>query len=261
MTSILLSVAIVGGIGLLAGTLLAVVSALCKGEEENPLLQEIRDALPGANCGVCGFAGCDSYAEAVANGLAEPNLCAPGGVGAAASLSVLLGIKVEAVEKTAVVRCAGCNGNVDTKFDYSGPSSCKAAAALGGGFSDCEYGCLGLGDCVKVCPFKALSVVDGLAVVDVLKCTGCGKCTKVCPKEILTLQTKTKTAVVPCRNLQKGAIARKICKTACIGCGACKRVCEQNAVTVENFLATIDPQKCIACGKCVSACPQKIIIL
>lgn len=259
MTQVLIAAAILGAIGLLGGILLAVVSTLCDKGENNEKAIAIREALPGANCGACGFAGCDGYAEAVANGSAQPNLCAPGGKDTALKLSEILGVEVVAVEKVAIVSCNGCTDNVDTKFDYVGIKSCAAAAAVLGGPSACRYGCIGFGDCVAACSFNAISVTDGLARVDNTLCGGCGSCAAVCPKEVIKITPKLKSAKLLCNNTQKGADAKKACKTACIGCGLCAKKCESGAITVENFLAQIDPEKCNACGKCIDACPQKII--
>lgn len=259
MTEILIAVAIVGTIGLLGGILLTVISKLCSTEEENEKLAEIRDSLPGANCGACGYAGCDSYAEAVENGSAEPNLCVPGGLDTAKKLSEILGVEIEFVPKVAMVNCNGCTENAETKYNYSGMSSCRAAAALSGGMKSCEYGCLGFGDCVNVCEFGAISVQNGVAVVDPEICGGCGECAEACPKQVISIIPLKKATKVLCNNKEKGGAARKKCKVACIGCSACVRACEFGAVTVENFLAKIDAEKCTACGKCIAACPQKII--
>ena len=259
MNSILLAIAIIGGIGLVGGILLAIISHFCDSGEENERLAEIRDALPGANCGACGYAGCDSYAEAVENGSAEPNLCAPGGKDAALKLSEILGVEIELTPKVARVNCNGCADNAETRYNYTGMLSCKAAAALGGGMKSCDFACLGLGDCQNVCEFGAISVENGVAVVNEALCGGCGLCAKTCPKQVISIVTKKASAVIPCSNKQKGGVARKNCKAACIGCSACVRACEFGAVKVENFLATVDETKCTACGKCVAACPQKII--
>ena len=259
MTQVLIAAAILGAIGLLGGALLAVVSTLCDKGDNNEKAALVREALPGANCGACGFAGCDAYAEAIANGTAEANLCAPGGKETAEKLSKILGIEVVSEEKVAMVSCNGCSSNVDTRFNYVGIKSCVAAASVLGGPSACEYGCIGFGDCVSACSFNAISVTDGLAKVDGNLCGGCGSCATVCPKEVIKIVPKLKSAKLLCNNHQKGATAKKVCKTACIGCGLCAKKCENGAITVENFLAQIDPTKCNACGKCVDACPQKII--
>ena len=140
MNGILFAIAIIGGVGLVGGVLLAVVSHFCDTGNENERLAEISDALPGANCGACGFAGCDSYAEAVENGSAEPNLCAPGGADAAKKLSEILGVEIELATKVARVNCKGCTDVAETRYNYIGMLSCKAAAALGGGMKSCDFG-------------------------------------------------------------------------------------------------------------------------
>ncbi len=259
MEKILIATLIIGVIGLIAGALLSVISTLCDKGEENECLADIRDALPGANCGACGFAGCDSYAEAVEKGDAEPNLCAPGGNDTAQKLSEILGVEITPVSLIAKVLCNGCKENVDTKFNYGGEKSCRSAAMLGGGPSACSYGCIGYGDCVNVCKFNALSIVDGVAVVNSDLCTGCGACAKICPKGIISIREKVNTANVLCSSKEKGAKAKKICKTACIGCSLCKKVCESDAIEIKDFLAFINPEKCTACGKCAQKCPQKAI--
>ncbi len=259
--NILIATAIVGTIGLLGGVLLSLISHFCDNGEENQQLDAIRDALPGANCGACGFAGCDSYAEAVINGSAEPNLCAPGGNNTAAKLSEILGMEIEITKKIARVNCNGCGDKAETKYDYVGMVSCKASAALSGGMKSCDFGCLGLGDCVNVCDFGAISINNGVAQVNQDLCGGCGKCVKACPKQVISVVTDKKSAVIPCNNKQKGAAARKTCTVSCIGCSACVRACEFGAIKVDNFLATVDVDKCTACGKCVEVCPQKIIVL
>lgn len=261
MIKIIIAVCILGATGLIGGALLSVVSAICDKGDKNERLEKIRDALPGANCGACGFAGCDSYAEAVDKGEAEPNLCAPGGANSAKALSEILGVEVDTSPKMAKVLCAGCTEKVDTKYNYSGMKSCAAAASLGAGPSGCDYGCIGFGDCVNACPFNAIVVENSLASVNADICTGCGKCAKVCPKQIISIVPKKQSATVKCSNKQKGAAAKKICSAACIGCSLCAKACETGAITVENFLAHIDEEKCSACGKCADACPQKIIVI
>lgn len=260
MTELLIAVAIIGGIGLLGGILLSIVSHICDKGDENPRLAEVREALPGANCGACGYAGCDSYAEAVENGTAQPNLCAPGGADTAQKLSQILGVEVDVTKKVAKVFCAGCDQATENKYNYTGMQSCRAAAAHAGGMKLCEKGCLGFGDCQNACSFDAIKIIDGVAEVDPDLCGGCGACAKICPKQVIKIVPLKTAAVIPCSNTDKGAVARKACKAACIGCSACVRACEQGAVKVENFLATVDSEKCTACGKCVAACPQKIIV-
>lgn len=260
--TVLWAVIIIGAIGLIGGVLLAVVSELCRSKENNERLAQIREALPGANCGACGYAGCDAYAEAVEKGAAQPGLCAPGGSKTTETLSALLGVEVDVTPKKVFVKCAGCQEKAVQKFHYSGLSSCAAALAVEGGQKLCPGSCLGFGDCVNACPFGALQIKNGLVFVNEAACVGCGKCVAVCPKAVLALRpAEKKHARVICNNTQKGAVAKKGCAVSCIGCGICAKKCENGAITVTNFLASVDPEKCVACGKCAAACPQKVIVL
>lgn len=172
---------IVGAIGLICAILLVVASHFLSVPIDTRV-EDIRGFLPGANCGACGYAGCDDYAKAVANGSAKPNLCIPGGASVSAQISEYLGVAAENTEPVkATVRCSGTCEKCGEAEDYHGPATCAACAALHRGKKACVYGCLGYGDCVKVCKFGALSIVDGVAHVDESLCTGCGACAKACP--------------------------------------------------------------------------------
>lgn len=257
MNEVLLAVLIVAGIGLIVGVGLSVASALLavkKDEKE----EAIRACLPGANCGACGFSGCDGYAAALAKGEAESvSLCAPGGQAVAEELGALLGKEAESMTPVAaVVRCGGDCHLAKEKLRYAGIESCKAASQLFGGHKACQYGCLGYGDCVKACPYQAIFLCNGVARVNPAECRACRKCVSVCPKGVITmLPTDRLQAVVLCRNTDKGAETHKQCNAGCIGCGKCMRTCENGAITVENFLARVDADKCTGCGKCKDACP------
>ena len=258
--NILTALLVVGVLGILAGVLLALASHFFKVEEDETV-KNVREALPGANCGACGFAGCDSYAEAVASGKAEPNLCIPGAGTVADKLAEILGVSVEASEPG--VAFVACNGNCKAtgkKAIYDGVDGCAAAAMLFGGDSSCIYGCLGCGDCEAVCPTDAICVHDSLAHVDPRKCIGCGKCVKTCPKHIISIIPKNASAAVMCSNKEKGAAARKNCKNACLGCKKCELNCPEKAITVTDFISVIDQSKCIGCNICVDNCPTKCII-
>ena len=140
-----------------------------------------------------------------------------------------------------------------------GIADCRAAALSGLSFGSCEFGCLGLGSCVQICPQGAISIQDGIAVVDAKKCVGCGLCAKTCPKGIIGMHDRTTKVAVRCSNKNKGPAVKKVCSAGCIGCGICAKQCEQGAVTVEDNLSRVDPEKCIGCGKCVEKCPTKSI--
>lgn len=262
MNTIVLACIIVAGIGLIAGLGLS-ISSILMAVKSDETIEKLRAELPGANCGACGYSGCDGYAEALAKGEAKPGACAPGGAECNAKLGEILGVSVEQVEpKVAVVKCNGTCDHVGNKMHYTGVSTCKAANMLYGGTLSCSYGCLGFGDCQRACQYGAISVVNGKATVDKSKCTACTACATACPKSIIEMMPRDKVyAKVVCSNKDKGAVARKVCEVACIGCGKCVKSCEYGAIVLENNLARIDTEKCVACGACVENCPAKCITL
>lgn len=256
---ILIPVIIVAVIGIIAGVGLSLASKFFSEKTPEKLLK-IQEALPGANCGSCGFSGCQGYAEAIFKGEAEPNRCTVGGAKTAKELSEILGADIDVKSLKAFVKCNGSCNNVQTKFAYDGMQSCSAAVKFYGGPSACEFGCMGFGDCEKACEFDAIKVVDGVAKVDKSKCTGCGKCASVCPKKVIDMLPENYVYAVACSNKSKGPVAMKVCAVSCIGCTKCAKVCESGAVTIENFLAEIDADKCIGCGKCAENCVRKCIV-
>lgn len=250
---------IVSVIGLLCAVLLVVASKFLFVPVDTRA-EDIREMLPGANCGACGFAGCDDYAKAVADGRAKTNLCVPGGNDASAKISAYLGVAAEAEEPhKAVVHCSGTCDKCGEIMDYHGPATCAACGALYRGKKKCGYGCMGFGDCVSVCKFDAISVVNGVARVDESACTGCGACAKACPHRLIDLIPVSSHVRVECSSHDKGPVVRQVCSAGCIGCMMCTKVCPTGAITVTNFLASIDPAKCTNCGACIEKCPVKVI--
>lgn len=228
----------------------------------DPRIEAVAEALPGVNCGACGYPGCSGYAEAIVIKGVALNLCAPGAAAAATAIADIMGLTVTTTEPNfAMVRCDG--DGVRPRFHYSGVQSCKAASVMGlaGSFQDCPYGCLGLGSCVEACPFGALSLNENnIAVVDENICSGCGKCVEACPRGLVRIDPESRVIVVRCNNRDKGAKANKQCNHACIACGKCVRECPFDAIHVVDNVAVIDYEKCKLCGKCVKACPKNLII-
>lgn len=255
LIDILIALAVVGGVGLIAAIFLALFSHFFAVEQDERE-KNVRAALPGANCGACGYKGCDDYAASVASGEAAPNLCIPGGADVAASLGEIMGVEASAAaSSTAFVHCNGNCEATSKKMIYDGVQSCRAATAVYGGPNACNYGCMGLGDCAAVCPANAICIEDGIAHVDPRLCVGCGVCVKTCPKNIISLVPQQTKTVVMCNSKDKGADARKLCKNSCIGCKKCEKACPENAISVVNNLAKIDYDKCTGCGVCAAGCP------
>ena len=265
---ILIAIIALGGLGLIAAIILYFIANKFK-VFEDPKIDEVEDALPSANCGGCGFPGCRAYAEATVksakeNGNLDGLNCPVGGNETGQLVGKILGLEIEATEPMiAVIRCNGSHTNSPGKVNYEGATSCSFAHALYGGEGGCQYGCLGLGDCVDACDFDAIHMnpETGLPVVND-KCTACGACVIACPRDIIELRKrgpKEKRIFVSCVNKEKGAPAKKNCSVACIGCGKCEKVCKFDAITITSFLAYIDFSKCTLCRKCVEVCPTNAI--
>ncbi|MDR1456269.1 MAG: RnfABCDGE type electron transport complex subunit B [Tannerella sp.] len=262
---ILYSVLSLGTVGALEAVILYFVSRKFK-VEENPLTDRIQEALPGANCGGCGYPGCGGFAEACAKaGSLEGLNCPVGGRETMDRVATMLGVEAgSGAVKTAVVRCSGtCEARPRLNV-YDGAKNCAIVAALYGGETGCPYGCFGYGDCVRSCQFGAIRInpLTQIAEVDEGKCTSCGACVKACPKRIIELRRKgprSRRIYVSCVNRDKGGIARKACASACTGCTACQKKCEFGAIAISNSLAYIDDTKCRLCRKCASTCPTRAI--
>lgn len=265
MNVILLAVISLGGIGLVAAIILYVASKKFA-VYEDPRIAQVAEVLPQANCGGCGYPGCNGFAEAcVKAGSLEGKLCPVGGQPVMEKVAGILGLSTDgATPKVAVVRCNGTCASRPKITKYDGVRSCAIMSSTYGGETGCSFGCLGGGDCVAACQFGAIRVnpETGIAEVDEDKCTACGACVKACPKGIIELRNKGKNnrrVYVACMNKDKGAVTRKACEAGCIGCGKCVKTCPFEAITLENNLAYIDYNKCKMCRKCVDECPQGAI--
>ena len=261
MNPIMTPVLLVVALGFVFAVILTIASKVFYVHVDETVIK-LQEALPGANCGGCGFAGCSDYANALAadpDGVG-PNKCPVGGADVAAKLAEILGVEAGSAEpQVAVVQCNGNCSVVKPLSEYQGPESCKAAASLFGGMNACKYGCLGLGDCTRACNFGAIKICDGVAVVARELCTGCGACAATCPKHVIRIAPAKNKVVVQCQNQDKGAQTLKACKNGCIGCGKCAKVCKFDAIVIENNHAYIDPEKCKNCGMCAKECPTKAI--
>ncbi len=233
----------------------------------NPLVDEVRDQLPSANCGACGFAGCQSYAEAVVeNPNVKTTLCIPGGADVAQRVAELTGKALgEIKELVAVLRCHGTTAVARNQAEYIGIQTCSAAILTFGGPKACKNGCLGLGDCERICQFDAIAIgKEGITVVDYDKCTGCGMCVSICPKGILELYPKNHRVELSCVAKNKASVVREVCLVGCITCRRCVSKCPAGAIEWTGTTIKIDHEKCIAYGPdckeiCVDICPTSVL--
>jgi Na+-translocating ferredoxin:NAD+ oxidoreductase RNF subunit RnfB len=234
---------------------------------EDPRIDEVQAILPQANCGGCGFAGCRNFAEALVNADSLEGLnCPVGGAETMGNAGKILGKVAPVVDPmVAVLKCNGSPQFRPHTSKYDGVPDCRISNSLYMGETDCSYGCMGYGDCVRACQFDAMYIDSstGLPVIIDEKCTACGACVKACPRHLIELRKKAKKdrkIYVACSNCDKGGPARRACKVACIGCFKCQKVCEYDAITIENNLAYIDAVKCRFCRKCVTECPTASIL-
>lgn len=257
--SIINPVIIVTVIGAISGVILSVASIVLHTPVDETQ-EQLRECLPGANCGACGYAGCDSYAEAISSGEAGVNMCIPGGAQVKAQLAEIMGVQAGSFRKMAAfVSCNGTTENAAAKMQYIGVQTCAAANQIFAGPNSCSYGCMGYGDCVEVCQYDAIHVVNGVSLVDPDRCVGCSKCIAACPKDIIALAPAATTSVVVCSSHDKGPQVRKACTAGCIGCTKCVKACPMEAISMDNFVAVVDYDKCTGCGLCAEGCPAKCI--
>ncbi|MHB8779877.1 MAG: RnfABCDGE type electron transport complex subunit B [Candidatus Geothermincolia bacterium] len=250
-----------GGLALIMGVLLAIAGNKFR-VETDPRLDELLEAVLGTNCGACGYPGCEPACNAVLCGEAGVDVCVAGGSAAIDAIAKVMGVEAKEVERgVALVHCKGGVKESRPKALYQGIASCTAADLIAGGGKGCRYGCLGLGTCRDVCPVNAIVIDDNLRrLVDRERCNGCGLCVEVCPRNLIEIVPRDQQVLVMCRNLDKGAKAKKVCTVSCNACKKCEKACDEGAVTVVDNCAVIDYDRCTQCGKCVEACPSGVMV-
>jgi Na+-translocating ferredoxin:NAD+ oxidoreductase RNF subunit RnfB len=262
VTLILTSVAILGGVGLTFGTLIALANAKLK-VWEDPRISAVEEALPGANCGACGLAGCRAFAEAAVNGTVAPAGCTVMGEEDRDDVAALLGVSAgEANKQVARLLCAGGSDVATKKASYHGVDSCAAAVAVTGGGKGCTWGCVGLSDCAVACDFDAITMnAFGLPLVDPEKCTACGDCVDACPLDLFTIMPLDHKLLVQCKNLLEGDAAEEVCAVACTACARCVQDAAPGLIEIKNGLAVIDYEKVeTANPDAIARCPTGAIV-
>ena len=261
MTGIILAAVIVGGTGLFIGIFLGLADKQFAVEVDEKE-EQILGVLPGNNCGGCGYPGCSGLAAAISKGEAPVNACPVGGAPVAAKVGAIMGVDAgEQIREVAFVKCAGTCEVAKQTYNDNGVHDCVMINMMqNGGPKACTFGGLGEGSCVQACPFDAIHIVDGVAVVDKDACKACGKCIAVCPRHLIELVPYEQKHLVQCSSRDKGKDVMSVCSVGCIGCKMCEKVCEFDAVKVVDNIAHIDPSKCTNCGKCAEKCPKKVIL-
>jgi len=260
MSTILIAVAVLCVIGGVCALLLVLASKYMSVpvDEKFPA---IRECLPGANCGACGYAGCDGYASALALGEEKKtNKCIAGGQEVARQIAETMGVSFEAVaELNAFVHCSGTCLNTQKKAEFQGARTCAAAKLLFGSDGACHYGCIGYGDCAVACPEHGINIVNGVPHFNDVRCMGCGSCVNACPQGLIHIHPKEIHVFAACSSRDKGPAVKNVCTKGCIGCGLCSKKCPVGAISMDNNLPVIDDAKCTGCGTCASVCPMKCI--
>lgn len=244
VSEFLIAASLMGGLGVV----LAIVLAFADKKFyvwEDPRIDAVEQMLPLANCGACGCPGCRAFAEKAVKGEIEPGRCTVNSPAGIAKIAQFLQVDAGSHEKrVARLACAGGSNVALQQAHYAGLESCRAAALVSGGGKGCSWGCLGLGDCERVCEFKAIAMdVNGLPVVTESKCTACGDCVEICPKSLFSLHPVSHRLWVSCRNLLNGELAESECDVACTACGRCAADAPAGLISIVNNLAVVDYSK------------------
>lgn len=251
------------------GTFFAIILAIANQRlkvEEDPRIEELAQKLPGLNCGACGFPNCREFARAIIEGKIDTadTICRVAGHDVIELISKIAGIRSKPIKELAVVFCRAGNKYKTMKAEYKGINTCRSADIIFAGGMNCEYGCLGFGDCAKICPFDAIKIVDGLAAVDPDKCVACGKCVGACPRDIIGLMPydADNLVITACSSKDSGAFVKRICAVGCIACKICERL-SNGVFIVEDNLSKLDIKRMkedVGWDEIIERCPTKTIV-
>lgn len=262
MLNILIAVGFMAVLGLVLATVLVIANRRLY-VYEDPKIDLVEDMLPHANCGACGTAGCRAFAEKLVTGESQPGACTVNSAEMNQQIASFLGVELGSQERrVARLACAGGNNVARRHGDYQGVQSCRAATLVSGGGKGCVWGCLGLGDCERVCDFDAI-IMDAHDLPQVIndKCTACGDCVDICPRDLFSLQPVSNKLWVACKNLEKGEAAEAECAVACNGCGRCALDAPGNLIAIDHHLAVIDYTKnALASRIAIERCPTGAIV-
>ncbi len=260
---ILYAFASVAGLGILLGLGLAFASRLLYVRRDERV-EALEAALPGANCGACGFSGCTAYAAAIVGGEVALDLCTVGGAETAKKIAAIMGMEYEAKagqKRVTQVHCRGGRNTSEYSYEYSGVEDCNALYALYGGNKVCKYGCLGLGSCIRVCPVDAIYYdSEGRVWVNKELCISCGRCVQVCPTGVMRWLPYEADYFVACNSTDKGGRVRKYCQVGCTACKLCEKKSPEGGYKVEDNLSRVDYSAEGEREEGAKACPTKCII-
>jgi Na+-translocating ferredoxin:NAD+ oxidoreductase RNF subunit RnfB len=260
--ALLQSVLVLGGVGLVFGSLIALAHRKLH-VWEDPRVEAVAEKLPGSNCGACGFPGCRAFAEGLVAGKAQPAGCTQAGAARAQEIAEFLGVEAgQADKRVARLLCAGGSHVALQQAEYRGLFTCAAAAAVASGGKGCTWGCLGLADCERSCGYGAIAMDrNGLPVVDPQRCTACGDCVEACPKDLFVLMPVRHRLLVQCRSRLEGEAAERLCRVACTACGKCALDAAPGVIEMRDGLAVVDYAHGDAAGpEATARCPTGAIV-
>lgn len=239
---IFIAISVVGGLGLLFATVIAIAYKKLR-VYEDPRIDQVEEMLPHANCGACGQPGCRAFAELVVKGEISPAKCTVSSSDGIAKIAEYLGVNAGAEEKmVARLLCAGGKREAHNLAEYRGTMrTCRGESVVTGGPKACTWGCIGLGDCADACDFGAIEMnEDGLPVVIPEKCVACNDCVVACPKGLFELMPISQKLIVQCKSLLEGDLALNKCSVACTACGRCVADASPGLIEIKNNLAVIN---------------------
>ncbi len=162
----LIAIIAITTLGAVLGTLLGLAGKFFAVEDENPLVAEVTDLMPGSQCGQCGYAGCAVGAKAIVDGEAPITLCPPGGRTLVESIATVLGVDPSSVGEVAEPQLASVDASL----------------------------CVGCTKCLKACPTDAIVGATGqIHAVISSACTGCKKCLSTCAENCITMVDEPET--------------------------------------------------------------------